>query len=168
MDKKEILKYFKEYSFLIFLIIYIIVNVYLGGKIDLANLLIVTGFVLLLNALSILIIPYLVDYKKLKEISTKMKELQKNPFSALTMEKDLLELLNEQQKITMRYSLVTMLIFIVGIMMLTSLVHGNVFGDFKLELPYLGGTMSAFVFYIVLSLSLAPLFTSRKKNLGLF
>ena len=167
MEKKEIIEYLKLSSFLIFIFIYVIANYYLGGNVDWFNFFVILFYVLGMNLLSIALLPLLTDYKRLKELDKKIKELQSNPFSALAMQEDLLKMMQEKQSLMTKYSLITMFLFLIGFILLFKIVKGDVWSNFKIELPFIGPTINVITFYILISLGLMPILGKVRAKFGI-
>jgi len=167
MKKENIIEYLKLCSFLIFIFVYVLINYYLGGNVNWFNFLVILAYVVGMNLLSIALLPILTDYKRLKELDKKIKELQKNPFSALTMQEDLLKMMQEKQNLMTKYSLITMLLFLIGFIILFRIVKGNVWTDFRIELPFIGPTINAITFYILISLGLMPILGKVRAKFGI-
>lgn len=156
----------KQYSFILFLIAYILVNYFLGGNVNWGLLLIAIGAVLLLNGLSLLLGAILIDTEEIKKINQELKEIQKNPFLALVKQDKIIEIYNKKQEIMKKYMFANMALFIIGLSLL-GLLKGNVWENFKIELPFIGGTISLFLAYIVFTLALSPIINNVQEKAGL-
>ena len=83
------------------------------------------------------------------------------------MQEELLKLMQTKQELTMKYTIVNMFIFLIGITLLFQLAKGNVWENFKIELPFIGSSISTIAFYIIFSLIVSVYFMEYRKKLGL-
>jgi len=167
-QKKTLLELLKKSSFLIFLVAYIAINAYLGGIVNWEVLAIVVVFVVVLNIFTIFLAPYIVNVKELREIDKKLKEIQQNPFAALTNQEELLNLFAKKQQLMQRYIIFSIAIFIAGIYLLELVTKGSfAWQNFKIEFPFVGAAATAFVAYLLLTYAIFPFITELRKRYGL-
>ncbi len=167
-DKKKFMEVFKKASFLIFLIVYIVINVYLGGIVNWRVLLIAIAFVVALNIITVLLAPFIVNIEELKRIDKKLKEIQQNPFAALMNQEELLELFSKKQSLMQRFVLFSIIVFILGIYLLNFVTNNApAWENFKIELPFIGATATAFIAYLLFTYAIFPFLMDLRRKYGL-